>query len=63
MALTEVYSDIGLRDSNWIDKRDQRFKWCRENCKGYFTFDMFYASILWSFSDETEAMAFKLVWC
>jgi len=65
MALTEVYTDVGLSDPflQWKIIRDRHFKWCKENCTGYYSCDMLQLATRWSFTDETEAMAFKLMWC
>lgn len=38
------------------------FQWCEENCKGEWWHH--YSNIdVWAFSQERDAMAFKLIWC
>ena len=63
MALIQLTINIGLQDQGWILARDRCYIWCKENCEDYFALDMFSTSMLWSFENEIEAMAFKLRWC
>ena len=37
-------------------------EWCRENCSEYFIMDILGRSFRFSFSNEADAMGFKLRW-
>lgn len=57
----------------WFDTFDEHLRenlstnrmfneWCQENCSHYFIFDILGKGIRCSFTDETDAMGFKLKW-
>lgn len=62
MALIELYTVIGLLSSNWREDVDTKYKWCKNNCSGWWHFDMLSHTTRWNFKYEQDAMAFKLRW-
>lgn len=62
MALIELHTESGLQSSNWRADNEAYSAWCRENCKNWWCQDVFGYITTWSFTSESDAVAFKLRW-
>lgn len=62
MALIELHTEFGLYSSNWRADLEAYSAWCRENCKNWWCHDILGHLTRWSFTSESDAVAFKLRW-
>ncbi len=60
--MIKVYTESGLFHPDWKDHRNDRSKWCKENCDGLVVSDILQFVTRWEFELDTDAMAFKLRW-
>lgn len=57
----QIWISIGLMSPEWKLRQNNVVEWCNENCE-YFICDNFAMETKFTFTNETDAMAFKLRW-